>query len=103
MKQVIAAVVLAVASGSSMAAGISSGNVDLYGWVVENTPKSSVSAVRESSGNISRNNVDLDGWVVENHADITSSGSATQKSEQYPISKGNSDLYGWVVADVMAK
>lgn len=98
MKQVIAAAVLAVASGTTMAGAISGGNVDLHGWVVENQPKASA-AVVEADG-ISRHNVDLYGWVVDNHS---VKATVSTKPSRASIGRVNVDLHEWVVADIMAK
>jgi hypothetical protein len=102
MKKVIATLALVAASGTSMAASFSKGNVDLDGWAITNQPTVSGSAVAESSGIISRDNVDLFGWAVENHPAQQVNGNASERSDRYTISKGNVDLFGWAVADVMA-
>lgn len=100
MKKVIAAVALVTASGATMAAGISHGNVDLDGWVVEHPPRATTVAISESTGIISRHNVDLFGWVVENPPAAGVKSSVAARESETSIGHGNVDLHGWVVSDV---
>lgn len=98
MKQAIAAV-LVLASGSSVAGGLSQGNVDLDGWVVEHQPAAATTKVDAHGGILSRGNVDLFGWVVENRP---ADGSAVAVKESgHVFGRGNVDLDQWVVSDAV--
>ncbi len=101
MRNVIAAAVLVMASGASVANGFSDGNLDLAVWVVDDKATAATSTPAQVGGIYSRGNVDLYGWVVENPP--ASSVGSVDRSDRYSFSKGNGDLYGWVVADVMAE
>ena len=101
MKNVIAAIVLAMASGTGMANGFSAGNVDLYGWVVDDKATASTATATNVGGRYSRDNIDLYGWVVENSTVQDNHSSNINHYNRYSVSKGNVDLVGWVVADVM--
>ncbi len=103
MRNVMAAAVLVMASGATMAKGFSNGNVDLADWVVDDKATASAATPVQVGGRYSRGNVDLDGWVVENQSAPSVSKGSVDRSDRYSISKGNVDLFGWVVADVMAE
>ena len=103
MKKVIAAIVLAMASSTGMASGFSAGNVDLYGWVVDDKVMAATSAATNVGGRYSCDNVDLYGWVVENPTVQDNQSRKVDNSDCYSVSRGNVDLGGWVVADVVVK
>lgn len=86
MKQVIAAALVLV-SGSVMASGISQGNVDLDGWVVEQHPAAISTTVSGRSG-------DLAGAVKE---PLSAKGA---NGDGHLLGRGNVDLDGWIVGDV---
>lgn len=101
MKQVIAAVSLVLASGSAMATGLSHGNVDLDGWVVEHQPAASAARIDANSGPLSRGNIDLFGWVVENRS--ATGAVAAMSGDGHIIGRDNVDLDHWIVSDAMAE